>query len=809
MSWLERFRQDVRFGIRNLARTPGVTGIAVLSLALGIMAATAIYSVIHGVVLDPFPYRDVDRLMSVKVWDPRARGYRTSYSTDQFLEIAERSAIFDGVIASTISDVVWTGEGDPQRLRGNYVTANTFAVLGVPPLVGRAVTPADGAPGAPDVAVLGHRFWQRQFAGDRGVVGRTLLLNGKARTVVGIMPKRFMWRGADVYLPIAFVRGAAVEGVRFVHLLGRLKPGVTEAHAEADLRPIIEDLKKREPAEFPDQWRVGLLSFKETFPSAIREALWILFGAVALLLLIACANVSNLLLSKAASRQKEMALRAALGADRARLVRQLLTESLLLATGGGLLGGGLAFGALRAILALVPPGTIPDESDVAINAPVLLFTVAVSVLTALVFGLAPALHGSTTDLARPLKSAGRGVSGGAGPKALRQGLVVAEVALSLMLLVGASLMVRTLFAMQAVDLGIRTDRVLTLRVPLAETRYPDAARRVALFDQLLRGVRGVAGVEAAGLNTGLHPFGNWNMPVQVDGNERPDTRPVLVHQVDPGYTRVMGIGLRQGRSFDESETAARRHLAVVNEAFVRRYSDGRDPVGRVVRIPRLQRPPFSVTDDAFQIVGVLRDTVNRGFADEVWPEVYLPYTITGLADTLVILTRVEPAALTNAVRNEVYAVDKDQPVTQVRTIAAALDESVYARSRFNLVLFSVFAGLGLALAVIGVYGVISNAVAQQTQEIGVRIALGAGFADIAGMVLAKGLKLLAAGILLGLAGSLAGARLLAQQVSRVSPFDPVSFATVSLLLLVVGVQACFWPARRAARVDAVTALRDE
>ena len=297
MSWLERVRQDVRFGLRNLAHSPGVTLTCVVSIALGIMATTAIYSVIHGVVVDPFPYRDVDMLASVRVADVGSRGSRTSYSTDQFLEIAERATIFDGVIASTISDVVWTGDGEPQRLRGNYVTTDTFLVMGVAPLVGRAIGPADGAAGAPDVAVLGYRFWRRQFGGDPGVVGRTLTLNRKQRTVVGIMPKRFMWRGADVYLPITFQRGASVEGVRFVHLLGRLKPGVTEARAEADLRPIIADLKQREPGEFPDQWRVGLLSFKETFPSAIREALWILFGAVALLLLIACANVSNLLLS--------------------------------------------------------------------------------------------------------------------------------------------------------------------------------------------------------------------------------------------------------------------------------------------------------------------------------------------------------------------------------------------------------------------------------------------------------------------------------------------------------------------------------
>ncbi|HMB29603.1 MAG TPA: ABC transporter permease, partial [Blastocatellia bacterium] len=283
LTWLAEFLRDIRFGVRHLARSPGFTSIAVLSLALGIMATTAIYSVIHAVVLDPFPYKDVDNLMSVKVWDPGQRGYRLGYSTDQFLEIAERNTIFEGVIASTISDVLWTDGGEPQRLRGNYGTFNTFQVMGVPPLIGRATAPDDARPDAAPVVVLGYRFWQRQFGGDPNVVGRQLRLNDKVRTVIGVMPKRFMWRGADVYLPVTFERGRVVEGVRGVHLLGRLKPGVTEAQAEVDLRPIIGDLKKIEPAQFPDNWRVGLLSFKETFPSSIRENLWILFGAVGLL----------------------------------------------------------------------------------------------------------------------------------------------------------------------------------------------------------------------------------------------------------------------------------------------------------------------------------------------------------------------------------------------------------------------------------------------------------------------------------------------------------------------------------------------
>jgi predicted permease len=801
--------QDLRYGARMLMKNPGFTAMAVLSLALGIMATTAIYSVIHAVVLDPFPYKDVDNLMSVKVWDPNQRGFRLGYSTDQFLEIAERNTIFEGVIASTISDVLWAESGEPQRLRGNYGTFNTFQVMGVPPLIGRTILSDDARPDAAPVVVLGHRFWQRQFGGDPGVVGRELRLNDKVRTVIGVMPKRFMWRGADVYLPITFERGRVVEGVRGVHLLGRLKPGVTEAQAEVDLRPIIADLKKTEPAQFPDNWRVGLLSFKETFPSSIRENLWILFGAVGLLLLIACANVSNLLLAKASERQKEMSVRAALGASRSRLIRQLLTESLLLAIAGAALGVALAYSGLNAILALVPPNTIPDESEVVINTPVLLFTLLVSALTSVVFGLAPALHTSTGDLANPLRESGRSLTGGRRQAFLRKGLVVAEVALSLMLLVGAGLMMRTFMAVQDVDLGFRTDRLLTMRIPLPEQRYPDQERRVAFYQELLRRVSAVPGVTAVGLNSGVHPLGNMGAAVEVVGSTQQDTRPVVIHQINTDYTKALGIALVEGRLFAESEVYGKQQLAIVNQSFVRGRLDGRDALGRVIRVPRLKQPPFGVTDDSFQVVGVVKDTLNRGLTNEVMPEVYLPFTLTGRADRLVALAQADPASITKAVMSQVYSIDKDQPVTDVRTIDRVLQEGVYAGPRFNLALFAVFAALGLTLAVIGVYGVMSSAVAQQTHEIGVRMALGATPGKVSGMVVRRGLWLLLAGIAVGLLGSFLTARLLAGQIWNVSPFDPITFGAVSLILLIAGLQACVWPARRAARIDPIAALRQE
>jgi predicted permease len=806
-TWLEQVVGDVRFGVRGLLRTPGFSLLAVLSLALGIMAVTAIYSVLYAVVLDPFPYKDVDKLMSVRVWNPAQRGFRTGYSTDQFLEIAGRSTIFEGVIASTISDVLWTGAGDPQRLRGNHGTFNTFDVMGVPPLIGRTPTAADARPGAEPVVVLGYRFWQRQFGGDPNVLGTRLLLNDIARTVIGVMPKRFMWRGADVYLPITFERGKVVEGVRGVHLLGRLKRDIGEAQAEADLRPIIADLKQREPTLFPDQWRVGVLPFTESFPSSIGRDIWVLLGAVALLLLIACANVSNLLLARASARQREMTVRVALGASRRRLVRQLLTESLILALAAGVVGTALAYAGLPAILALVPPNTIPDEAEVALNLPVLIFALAISGFTSLICGLAPALHTAGRDVSNAMREASRSLAGGSRQAMTRKTLVVVEVALSLMLLAGSSVLFRSFVEMGRVGLEAPPERILTLRVPLAPQRYPDASRRIGFFRDLLPRIQALPGIEAVGVNSGLHPFGTAWTPADVSG-EPPLTDPVQAHQVSAGYTKALGIRLAAGRLLTDSDVDAAQRVALVNERFVKTRVPGRPPLGQTVKLLRFKDPPFNVVNHSFQIVGVVHDTPNAGLTEPVMPEVYVPFSAIGSSNLVVVRTLGDPAAVTRAVVSQVYAVDAGQPVTNVTTMAQLLMEEEFATPRFNLVLLSVFALVGLALAVVGVYGVMSSAVAQERQEIGVRMALGADAGTITRMVLARGSRLLLAGTGVGLLGSFAVGRWLAGAVWRVSGFDPVAFAAVALLLMVVGLQACYWPARRAARIDPLIAIRE-
>jgi predicted permease len=803
-AWMGRLLRDVRFSTRGLAKSPGFTTIAIASLALGVGGSTAMYSVIYGVILNPFAYHDVDRLVSVAIQDSQGRSNGSYYPIDAFIEIAERSGnVFSGVIASTWSDVTMTSEGDPQRLRGNHGTMNTFDVMGVAPLIGRTITPEDSAAGAPPVTVLGYKFWQRQFDGSPSVLGRKLTLNGKVRTVIGVMPKRFMWRGADVYLPDVFHRGQDVEGEREVHLLARLKPGVTVDQAAAAVRPIIEDLRRKFPNDLPSQWRVRIRTFKQTFPSDIIEALWILFGAVGLLLMIACVNVSGLLLSRMASRQKEIAIRSAVGASRPQLIGQFLSEAMLLALTGGALGILAAYGALRGIIAMVPPNTIPDEAEIALNAPVLAFTLGLSIVVALIVGTLPALRFSQRDIVSSLReTAGTNAAG-----RLRNALVVGEVALSLMLLVGASLMIRTLISVQSADAGVHRDRILTLRIPFSQDRYPTAARRISFLQNVARKIDTVAGVQATGLNSGMPPLGNWTMPVQISGKP-PENTPVILHQVNEDYARAVGLAMVRGRFLAADDIGAGVHRAVVNQAFVRRYL-GSDGLDNTVRLPRLRTGPFNLADDSFQIVGVVRDTINRINTQETLPEIYIPFTLAGIADRLYVLGSVRPESLDRAVREQIYAVDRGQPVTDVRTLETMLSDYVYARPRFNLLLFSVFAGLGLVLALLGVHGVISNTVAQRTREIGIRVALGANYSQVIGMILRMAARLLAIGIAVGLACSVASTRVLKSLVQNVSTIDPVSMAAVIVILFATGLLASYWPARRAGRVDPVRTLREE
>lgn len=813
MNLASSFRQDARFGLRSLAQSPGFAITAILSLALGIAATTAIFSVVYGVIIDPFPYAHPETLMSMQVREPDRQLTFSPYTPDQYLDVAQRSHIFKAVIASTISDVLLTGTSNPVRLRGNFVTTNTFQVMGVQPLIGRYITPADGGADAAPVAVLGYKFWQRHFGGDKHVIGTNLRLNDKVRTVVGVMPPRFMWRGADVYLPIVFQRGKVVEGVRYINVIGRVKPGVTAAEEDTDLHPIFEDILSRDPAYHHEKFQVKLYNFYQTYPSSIRKQLWILLTAVGLLLLIACVNVSNLMLARAGARSREMAVRASLGAGRFRIARQLLTESLLLGLTAAALGAVLAFATLRAAVAIIPPGTIPDEAQISLNIPVLLFTLGLSVVTALLFGVAPAFQAARTDVVGALKNAGRGFAGNLHEGRLRKVLVAAEVALAMLLLIGASLVLRTLLKLQNVDLGYQPESILSMQLPLAYNHYATIDARDQFLSEIVERVRSTPAVQQVALNTFVHPFANWGMRVEVPGSARRN-QPAVFSQVNASYAAVLNIPLKQGRFFTPDEVVLRRHVAFVNETFARIYFNGTSPVGRSLRLPELKDEPFKLADDAFTIVGVVGDVRNVGLEKKIYPEVYVPYTITGYLETfihptLLITAQVPPQNLASAITNQIHSVDRDQPVMQVETVQKLLDEEGFAEPRFSVFLFSVFAALGLALCAVGIYGVVNYSVSRQMQSLGVRMALGAERRHITALIFGEAFRLIVAGVVVGVIAGLIATRWLASLIWGVSTYDPLSFVAVALILFAAGTAACIRPAWRASSIDPMVVLRQE
>ena len=806
--------QDVRFGIRSLAQSPGFTTTAVLSLALGIAATTSIFSVVYGVIIDPFPYAHPETLMSIQVREPDHNLVFSPYTPDQYLDIAERSHIFQGVIASTISDVLLTGAGNPERLRGNFVTTNTFKVMGVQPLLGRYITAADGGTDAAPVVVLGYKFWQKHFGGDTHVLGTNLRLNDKVRTVVGVMPPRFMWRGADVYAPIVFERGKVVEGVRYINVIGRLKPGVTAAEADTDLHPIIQDILSRDPSYHHQKFTVKLYNFYETYPSSIRKQLWILLSAVALLLLIACTNVSNLMLARAGARSRELAVRASLGAGRLRIARQLLTESLLLGIASAVLGTALAFATLYAVVAIIPPGTIPDESQISLNVPVLLFTLALSLFTALLFGLAPAIQAARTDIVGALRSSGRGLAGSLHEGRLRKILVAAEVSLAMLLLIGASLVLRTLLKLQDVNLGYHPEAVLSMQIPLPERHYPTIEARDRFLSNILYRIHSLPAIEQIALNTFVHPFANWGMQVEVPGSTVHQRRPVVFSQINDSYPAVLHIPLKQGRFFTRQEVDLHRRIALVNETLARTYFKNAAAVGHSLRLPELKDEPIKIADDSFTIVGVVGDIRNVGLEQDIYPEVYVPYTVTGYLEAfihpmLLITAHVPPQTLANAITQQIHAIDPEQPVMQVQTVQKLLDDQGFAEPRFSVFLFSVFAALGLTLCIVGIYGVVNYSVSRQMQALGVRVALGAGRGHIAGLIFGEALRLIFSGVVVGVIAGLIATRWLSSLIWGVSPSDPVSFVIVTLILLAAGLAACLRPAWRASHIDPMVVLRHE
>jgi predicted permease len=803
--------QDLRYGLRALRKRPGFTAVAVITLALGIGANTAIFSVVNTILLRPLPYKDPDRL--VMVWeDATKHGYpRDTPAAANFVDWREQNKVFEGMAAVADQSFNLTGVGDPERLDGKRVSANLFGLLGVEPVLGRGFLPEEDAPGAGRVAVLSHGLWQRRFGADPAVVGRALDLNGQSYTVVGVMPPAFQFPSPDVQLwvPIAFTQQqAASRGNHYLQVVARLKPGVGVEQAQAEMSTIASRLQQQYPEQNTDLG-AAVVPLHEQVVGDIRPALLILLGAVGFVLLVACANVANLLLARAAARQKEIALRVALGASRARLVRQFLTESLLLAALGGVVGLLLALWGVNLLKAFVPD-SISQVKAIAVDVKVLGFTLLVSLFTGFVFGLAPATQASNFNLSETLKEGGRdAISSGRG-KRIRSALVVAEVAVSLVLLVGAGLLINSFLRLRSVEPGFRADNLLTMGVVLPAQKYPDHARRAAFYDELLRRVEAVPGVKSAAVT-------NWiplvkqgdSTSITVEGRPAPEPGKELIavtRVVSPDYFKTMGIQLSRGRAFDASQDRADSPGAVVvSETAARRYWPGEDAVGKRLSIGNPENP-----DDWLTVVGVANDVRQFQLDADPKPQMYLTYAQAGffVPRNLVVSTSVEPLSVAVAVRNAVWGIDRDQPVSNVRTMEDVLSDSI-ARQRFSMLLLGIFAAVALLLAAVGLYGVMTYAVAQRTREIGVRMALGAQAGDVLKLVVAHGLKLALAGVALGLVAAFVLTRLMSSLLFGVSPTDPATLATISLVLVAVALLASYIPARRATKVDPLIALRYE
>lgn len=805
--------QDLRYAFRSIRKQPAFTSLAVLTLALGIGAATTIFSVIQNVLLDPFPYKDANRVVAIRIHDasnPNPFG-RTALQTDEFLDYVDQTHVFEEVIGGMPEDVLMTTPEGTEQLTGGVVTANMFQFLGVSAQLGRVLTPADARPGAPPVFVMAYKMWIKHFNGDPGVVGRVFTLNEVPVTAVGVMPARFTKLAADLWRPVALNRGDPLIKDRFFVFQAKMKPGVTLQQTAADVDVVAHRYAQSNPRNYPKAFNVIVVSWVDSIVGQFKRTLYTMSAAVGLLLVIACFNVAIMLLARSTAREREMAVRASLGANRSRLIRQLLIESVLLAVAGAGLGCLFAYVGIKGVVPLIPDGLIPREVVIRLNAPVLVFSLALAVLTVLLFGLAPAAQTARRNIVEPLKDSGKGVGSGFRGGRLRSALIVAEIALSLMLLVGAGLLMRSFVALQRVDLGLNPDNILVARLPFPRGTYKTAAEKQRFFQQVLQRIHALPGVVAATETTSLPPYGGIGTDLEIPGKTHTERWNGVFQLVSEGYARTLGLRVIRGRMLSADEVGAARKTAVVNETLVKRYFGPEDPLGRHVKLSMLEKfPDGPVPNPLFEIVGVIADAKNEGVQDPPRPEVLIPYTVTGGFERGVLVrTAGEPAPLLNSVRREIWAVDRGVALSDIGTLNEYLKRFSYAEPRFSLVLLSVFAGVGLALVGIGVYSVIAYTVSRQIHEIGIRIALGAQRADVLRLVLGMTVRLLLLGMVLGALGSYGVMRVLASQVWGVSAHDPVTVAAVVCTMTLVALAAAFFPARRAMRVDPLAALRVE
>ena len=810
---MESILQDLRYTFRTLLKNPIFAAITIFTLALGIGANTAIFSVIDAVLLRPLPYKDADKL--VIVWEHNRTSNRNwnTVSPANFADWSEQNSVFSDMAAFTDQTANLTGDGEPEEIARQFATPNLFSVLGVQAKLGRTLTPEDGKPDQPNIVVISYGLWQRRFGGEADIIGRNILLNANEATIVGVMPADFKWfikqgstsgKPAEMWSPFPITQELRVRRGRFATVVARLNPNTTITQAQAEMTSIGNHLEEQYN-DFNANWGIHVVSLREQLSGEVRLTLFLLFAAVGFVLLIACANVANLLLARAASRNREMALRTALGAGRMRIIRQLLTESILLAALGGAVGLLLAIWGVEVLRSFIPADLI-NLQNVNINIPVLAFTFAISIVTGILFGLVPALHASRSDLNDALKEGSRTV-GGSRSHRVRNAFVVAEIALSLVLLIGAGLMIRSFARLQGVEPGFNPQNLLTMRVRLPSKKYSEDSQCIEFFKQAIERMKALPGVEEVGAVSYL-PFAGPSAGTDfyIEGQPKPPNGQEPITQVcvtDANYFNAMQIPLKHGRLYTPIEATQMRHVVVINETLARRYFPNEDPIGKRITV--------IMKDDAepTEIIGIVGDSKFTNLEGEIEPMVYWPHSeLVYSAMTFVIRAKGDALSLATPAREVIRSLDASQPVADVRSMESLLASSI-GRARFSTLLLTLFAAVAMILASIGIYGVMSYSVEQRTHELGIRIALGAKAQDLLQLIVGQGMLLALVGITLGLVAAFFLTRLVSSLLFEVSATDALTFAGVSLLLIGVALVACFVPARRAAKTDPMVALRYE
>jgi putative ABC transport system permease protein len=809
---MENLMRDIRYGFRSLLKRPGATVVALVTLALGIGVNTAIFSAVDSVLLRPLPLKDPERVTSI--WERTLRDgiNQNEVAPANFFDLRNQNQVFEGIGAHGPQDLNLTGGGEPERLNGELVTANVFSILGVEPALGRTFLPDEDQTGREQVVVLSDALWQRRFNRDPSIVNRNITLNGESFTVVGVMPRGFFFpaRETELWIPWAMEpEQASGRGDHYLRLVARLKPGTTLEQANAD----VESIAQRLSIEYPrTNEGLGFVvhSLHQDYVGNLRLPILVLFAAVGLVLLIACANVANLLLAQATTRRREIAIRIALGARRWTIVRQLLIESLLLAGGGGLLGVLGAVWGVQALSKLLPEN-LSKLQDVNIDTRVLLFTLGVSALTAIVFGGVPALLAARAKPGETLGDVARDAAGGSSGRHVRRVLVVSEVALAVVLLVSAGLLIRSFQLLRQVDKGFTAENLLTMHMVLPMPKYGKPEARRAFYDEVLRRIEELPGIDSAGVITFLPlSFNGMNFSFSVEGRPTPSDMKLpfaLYRVVSPHYFDAMGVTLQRGRFFDAHDTAGSQLVTLISRQLAAQHWPNEDPIGKRIKIGPLDSPNQWLT-----VVGVVADVRQAELYGDPRMDLYVPYAQErrGFVTPrdLVVRTKGDATSVAGAVRQAIWSVDKDQPVSNVRTMDQVFAAAI-SKERFEALLLGLFAALALVLACVGLYGVISYSVAQRTHEIGVRVALGAQPVDVLRLMIRQGMTLTLVGLIVGIAAGSVATRVLSDMLYGVSTTDPLTFVGVPAFLLLVAFVACYIPARRATRIDPLVALRYE